>query len=399
MIDYRQTYRMLQRTLESIEQSADRATTLSGIVNAIVQGPGPDLGITGGRLYRHEPDKCAFVLEATVGGDRPLEPGLEVPDSYLPVRRLVEEGFVISEKGDPDFDEHIEGRIGVQRFAAISIGEDSAYLIAFSLAEEIELQQAIYLLGTIRHVVNLRLLAGQLLQDVNEARKIQLSMLPKRAPDFHGYDIAARSLPADAVGGDLYDFPLLSGETMGLAVADSSGHGLPAALMARDVVTGLRVALDVNYRAVRAIEKVNRVVSQSALVSRFISLFYAEIEASGNLMYCNAGHPPALLWREGQIRRLTDGGIVLGVDPKAHYQRRFDRMLPGSMLVVYTDGISEARGRRGNFFGSAGLEKLLRAHNRRSAAEFVDIVFHEIERRASGPREDDQTIVVVRRPE
>lgn len=396
MIDYRQTHRTLQRTLESIEQSAEATTTLSGILEAIVQGPGPSLGITGGRLYRREGD--AFILEASTGSSQNLRPGFAVPADYLPIQRLLEEGLVIVDEGDPGFDPRIERHIGVHRFAAIAIGEDDNHLIAFSLGDEVDAQQAVYLLGTIRHVINLQLITGQLMQDVAEARRIQLSLLPERPPAFQDYDIAARSIPAEAVGGDIFDFPLVSKDTLGLAIADSCGHGVPAALMARDVVTGMRVALDVHYRAVRAIEKVNRVVSRSALASRFISMFYAEIDATGTMLHVNAGHPPGLFWRDGRIKRLATGGVVMGVDPRATYVRDFETFSPGSMLVLYTDGLIEARDAEDRFFGIEGLEDLLRRYHDVPAAEFVDIVFRELDRRAAGEREDDQTLLVVRRP-
>ncbi len=399
MSDWHHIYRTLERTIAGIERSAEFTATLSGALEAIVHGAGPLLGITGGRLYRHDPRRRAWVLEAAVGDSGPAHPGFAIPEDYPPLRRLVEEGFLLMEEGDPDFDPRIEQKVGVRRFAAITCGDKAGHLIAFTLEPGIDPQKAVYLLVTLRHLINLRLLQGPVLRDIAEAREIQLSLLPRTPPRYLDFDIAGRSVPAEQVGGDLYDFLLLGDRNLGLAVMDSCGHGLPAALLARDAITGLRVVLDIQIRMSHAIERVNRVISRSALASRFISLFYAEFEPSGNLVYCNAGHPPALLWRAGRITRLRRGGMVLGPDPDATFDRGFETFPRGAVLLVYTDGITEAlspRTRRP--FGPGRIERILREYHHLPAAGIVERLFHDLEEFSPGPRADDQTVVVVRRP-
>src|SRR5204863_805654 len=124
---------------------------------------------------------------------------------------------------------------------------------------------------------------------------IQLSLLPNGHPSFGDFDLAAKSLPAQPVGGDVFDFIHIDRDTLGIAVADSSGHGLPAALQARDVVTGLRMGVERDLKLQRMVEKLNRIIHRSGLVSRFISLIFGELEKNGNFSYINAGHPPGLL--------------------------------------------------------------------------------------------------------
>lgn len=398
MIDYRQTYRALERALTSIERAADDTSTLAGIIDAIILGPGPSLGLTGARMYRHLPEQGVYVMEIAVGEPYGLVPGFTVPEDYAPIQRVRDEGLVAIGADDPGFDPSIEGQVGVQQFAAIAVGENDPHVIAFTIDSAVDPTHVVYLLGTLRHVINLRLLQRHLVSDVEEARRIQMSLLPERAPQFVDFDIAGRSVPAARVGGDLFDFLELSPTNLGVAVVDSSGHGLPAALMARDAITGLRVVLDVQYRLSRAIEKVNRVVARSGLTSRFITLFYAEFESNGNLVYCNAGHPPALLLRGGQIKELIHGGIVLGPDPKASYERGFEQFTAGSVLLIYTDGITEAANARGVQFGLARLSRLLKQCQEASAQGIVDAIFDAVRRHAPGPAADDQTVVVVRRP-
>lgn len=397
MIDYHKTFRTLEQALAEIEESAEFTTTLSGIIKAILDGPGPGLGIIGGRLYERDPERPLYRVVAVEGVQKKVKIGFAVAADYPPVVRVLKERFLLMEAGDPGFDSRVEGFVGAKRFAAIAVGGKDSHFIAFSVDQNIDPLHAVYLLGTVRHLINLRLSQGHMLHDLAEAREIQLSLLPEKMPEFHDLDIAGRSLPADDVGGDLFDFPLQADKVLGIAVADSCGHGLPAALMARDVITGLRVALDERYRLTSAIERVNRVLSRSALASRFISLFYAEFEPGGNLVYTNAGHPPGLLFRQGRITRLKRGGMVLGPNPRAEYERSFAAFPPGSTLLLFTDGVTEARSEKGKFFGVGRLEQNLRQLHHFSAEEIVDRLFNTVDEFAPGVREDDQTIVVISR--
>jgi sigma-B regulation protein RsbU (phosphoserine phosphatase) len=183
------------------------------------------------------------------------------------------------------------------------------------------------------------------------------------------------------------------------AVADASGHGLPAALQVRDVYVGLRMGLSRDFKITRTVERLNAIIARSKLVSKFVSLFVAELEANGHLIYVNAGHVPPFILRRGGIEMLREGGMVLGPSPDALYQRGFTRLEAGDVLVLYTDGITECTHHStGEEFGLARLQRLVRRHAARPAAEIVDLVFQAVSRYAgSGQPVDDQTLVVVRR--
>jgi GAF domain-containing protein len=159
-INYRQTYRTLERALARIERSVETNATISGILEAVVQGPGPSLGIDGARLYRLDPDHRQYVLIAAQGKSGDAKPGFRVSCDYPPVQKAIDEGLIIVEEGDPEFDPSIENKVGVQRFAAIIVGKDGEFLIGFTISQDVELDQAVYLLATIRHVINLKLELG-----------------------------------------------------------------------------------------------------------------------------------------------------------------------------------------------------------------------------------------------
>ncbi|MBI4161526.1 MAG: PP2C family protein-serine/threonine phosphatase [Acidobacteria bacterium] len=395
--DYRGLYKKLERTLRAIERSADLDETLSAILEGIVTEFREDLGFVGGRLYRVLPD--VIVLQMRCGKSGSVRPGLRIPRTYRPIQTVLEQGYVFMAADHPDFDPAVERDLEVQVFAAIAVGAEDPHIVSFTVEGPLEEERILFSLNTIRHVINLKLEHQELVDQILQARDIQMSLLPSAPPRFWAYDVAGRSIPAEAVGGDLFDYIPISDRILGIAIADSSGHGLPAALQARDVIIGLRMGLEEDLKIIRTVEKLNRVIHNSNLATKFISLFYAELERNGNFTYCNAGHPPALLHQDGRFQALELGGMVLGPAPAAKYERGFVSLRPGDLVVLYTDGITEAGGPRGEEFGVARLEEETRRLAARPAAEIVEGILAAAES-FCGPEgpEDDRTVVVVKHP-
>lgn len=237
------------------------------------------------------------------------------------------------------------------------------------------------------------------LEDVLEqSRAIQLSLLPSGRPTFADYDIAAVSLAAESVGGDLYDFQTLDPETLLLTVADSSGHGLPAALQARDVAIGIRMGAERDLKINRMLEKLNRVIHRSGIATRFISVISGELEANGNFSYVNAGHPPALLADDHGVRELSVGGTVMGPVADATYKLGFAHIDRGAMLLLYSDGVIERGADSGDMFGMPRLKKWLEKWRGRPAGDAVDDLIAKVKEFRSTPIEDDVTVMVIQRP-
>lgn len=190
---------------------------------------------------------------------------------------------------------------------------------------------------------------------LEQARAIQTSLLPATPPLFGDFEFAAVSLPARQVGGDLFDYLPVDEETLAIAVADASGHGLPAALQARDVATGLRMGVERDLRITRAVERLNRVIHRSGLVSHFVSLVIGELQRNGNFSYINAGHPPPLLLDDQGTHELSVGGMILGPSPEAAYKLGFAHVDRGAAIVLYTDGVIERGAAEGEAFGTERL--------------------------------------------
>jgi sigma-B regulation protein RsbU (phosphoserine phosphatase) len=392
--EHKAWYRKLERTLGAIERSEDVPRMLSEALASIVRDLQDDLGVLGGRLYERKGSR--YVLTHQTGKSRaPI--GYKIPLHYAPIRRLLEHGYLLMSESDPGFDPRIEEVVGVKLFAAILVGKEDEYAISFTLRGRVHEGRTSYALNTIRHVLNLKLRERALVDLLMEAREIQVSLLPKTQPKMKKFDIHGRSIPAEVVGGDLYDYIPVSEYSLGLAIADASGHGLPAALQARDVIIGLRMGMVEDLKIVKTLEKLNRVINHSALASKFVSLFYGELDVSGNFIYSNCGHPPPLLYHRQKFRELTEGGPVLGPSLGKRYMRGYIRLRRGDVLLLYTDGLSEAADAADVEFGTDRIRRFIADNAHRSAAEIVDRFFSAVQDHSglATPR-DDQTVVVVK---
>jgi len=396
-VNYKDLFRKVERTLGRISLSEDLSETLSTIIKSLVDDFRRELGISGGRIYQQKGGAYVFVKQY---GEGPrIKVGFRVPLTYPPIQDLRKKGYIYMGPEDPGFDPRLEEKIGVHRFAAIAIGEDSRWIVAFTIGRKIEPDHLRISLATIRHAVNLKSRHEALEDVILEAKKIQLGLLPRQMPKFGDFDIWGRSIPADEVGGDIFDFLPISERLMGVAIGDSSGHGLPSALQARDVMTGLRVVVEEHFKIIKGIEKLNRVISRGSLSSRFISLFYGEIEPSGNMMYANAGHPRPIFVRDGRMKLLRKGGMILGPNPDARYERGYVHFRKGSFLVMYTDGITEAsRPDSEQLLGAKRLALLCRDLSGETSQAIGEAIFKAADEWSGGaPLQDDRTVVVLRR--
>lgn len=394
---FRTLHRKLEQAVSNIEQLSDVSTMLGSILELFCCEFEEDLGFEGGRIYSREGDH--YVLRGGFGTSRDAPIGLCVPRDYPPHRRLLKEGLVLMRRGEPGVDDQFEHTIGVRStFAAIGVGDGPAHIIAFSLSDTAREDDVLLSLSLVRHVISLKLQQRRLAGMVDAARLLQEGMLPQAPPDLGGFEIAAAFRPADLVSGDLYDYLPVSSCCIGLAIADSSGHGLPSALLARDVITALRTAAGDGRSVASIVTRVNAVIRHAALSGTFVTLFYGQLSEDGWLDYCNAGHELPLLVTAQGVRRLDVGGTVLGPIPTAQYDSARVRLETGDTLVLYTDGIPDRRDATGEFFGVERLERLVTGLQNQSASATVAAIIAAVDAFADGlPAPDDMTVVVVRR--
>jgi phosphoserine phosphatase RsbU/P len=399
---YRRLMKKVEQAVAAMDRDEDVGTTIHSLLEIIIEKFHDELGIYGGRLYQRRGGY--YALQATFGDAKEVPQGLKIPLSYPPVQLLLEQGSLYMDIEDPNLDRNLENLLGVQTFAAIEVGSEE-YILAFNVAPGYDRDDILFSLGILRHSVNQKIRRDRMESIFEESRKIQASILPRRVPKYGEFDIFGRSEPMESVGGDFFDYIPLTEKILGLAIADVSGHGLPAALQVRDIYMGLRMGLARDFKIVRTVERMNQIIHKSTLTSRFVSMFYGELELNGVFIYVNAGHPPPFhVSAAGTVRYLEEGGPVLGPLPDASYERGFVIMKPGDMLVFYTDGIVEAQGRdeQGRILGEYGMERLLdvaREHQGETAREVVEAIFASVES-FSGDclQEDDRTVMVVSQP-
>jgi serine phosphatase RsbU (regulator of sigma subunit) len=278
------------------------------------------------------------------------------------------------------------------------LGSRGEWTILLELREEPG-EETVTLLQMARMVVHQRMVENSWTDTVDRVRAIQRSLLPDPLPRLAGFDLAALSEPAEEVGGDAYDAVRLSDDALGIMIADASGHGLPAALEARDVVIGLRMGAERHLKIDAMMERLNRVLCGATLSSRFVSLVYGEIYADGFFHYVNAGHPSPILLTDHDVRFLTGSGRLLGITADSRYQVRHTLIPPGGTLILYTDGIVECPSPAGQEFGAERLARLasgLREAPAAGVARSIVSALREHSRRESFP--DDATLLVVKRP-
>ncbi len=236
--------------------------------------------------------------------------------------------------------------------------------------------------------------------DLEIARQIQQAMLPRGA--FHAAELEAFGMtrPANTVGGDFYDIlPLRDGRVL-LALGDVAGKGSPAALLMALLLAMLRTLVDEGLQGAELAKRLNAQIVKHAPGSRFITLFLATLNpATGEMRYVNAGQNPPLLRRAaGSYERLREGGMALGMFSEAAYKEGCTTMNPGDVIVMYSDGITEAEDGQGQPFDEAGVERTTDLGNWGSARElgwalFAAVQVHTEERRLL----DDLTVLIARR--
>jgi sigma-B regulation protein RsbU (phosphoserine phosphatase) len=310
-------------------------------------------------------------------------------------------GSVVMRRDDPRLDQRLEGDLGTREwFAAVAVA-DARYVLSFDVeSADDDHENLVSTLNIIRLAVNQKLREDRVMAIIEDARLIQNSILPRQIPQPGDFQIAARTIAAEIVGGDFYDVITLDDDVFDVVVADATGHGLPAALQVRDVFTGLRMGLAREYKLTRTVARLNRIIHRSRLATKFVSMFLAEMNLDGRIVYCNAGHPAAVAMRaDGSVSYLRAGGMILGPNPDARYTFGIEELNSGDLLALYTDGITEATGEPdGEEYGRDRLIHALRSARHLDPIAIVDRVFSDVEGFAAvSPPADDQTLVVVKR--
>ncbi len=233
--------------------------------------------------------------------------------------------------------------------------------------------------------------------ELSIAREIQASILPADNPELKNLHVASLYRPMTDIAGDFYDFIPVDPNRTGFLVADVTGHGVPAALIASMIKVAMQSVLPSAHDPQEVLRELNRILCVQ-LRTRLVSAAYLWLDTENRIaLYSAAGHPPLVLWRAGQLERIESNGLLLGIFPDSDYPLHKMPIRPGDRLLLYTDGVSEPENANRDPFGDNRLEQVVRENQSRPPAEFLDHIFSAIHdwQPPSTPQHDDITMVAI----
>jgi serine phosphatase RsbU (regulator of sigma subunit) len=238
----------------------------------------------------------------------------------------------------------------------------------------------------------------QIEQELGMARQVQVALSPTAFKVSDHFDIAAHNIPSRYVGGDFYDFISLKENRSAFALGDVSGKGMAAALLAAMAQGALQAQFTSNLPLAEVVSSLNKVLVQRSASNRFITLFCATLDPDGHFTYINAGHNlPILARATGETETLTTKSVLLGAFDFVEYKPRQTRLAPGDVVVMYTDGVTEAVNADNQMFGDERLERLVKDSVSLSAEQIKQRILDEVLSFTAGlPQGDDITLIVLK---
>ncbi len=387
-------YRELDALLARIDKNSSGKDFLPSIIVELEENFGQDLRIFDGSIY--EQRDRDFILTFSTGKNQWVK---KVSTETFNIQQVLEHGTFIYDNSNHEHRcELLDSESNIVPAAMSVNSPEGQWLIVFGLRDGWVREEVTLFLNAMRTALNYRLFSDIIKNELQQTVQIQKSLLPKKSPKFPGFEMYGRSIPAELVGGDFFEYFEFEEGTLGVSVGDASGHGLPAALLVRDVVMGLRMGLAGEYKIVHTMKKLNRVIQQSTYSSNFVSVFIAELEKNGHLFYVNAGHPSPFLVSGKTVTDLGPTGLVLGFLKDIDLQRSHIYMEPHSVLVLYSDGLFERQDSNEVQFGEENIKQLVVQNQHLTPREIVDIILKSAFDFGNNHNwEDDVTIVIIKR--
>ena len=405
---------LLYRISQTFNSSLDLTEVLNRVMDEVIAATRAERGF----LMLRE-DDGRLVFRAARGLDRQTIEAPEFQVSRGLVERVASEGQPRLTR-DAQSDEWLGPRTSVMNLnlrsvlcAPVKLKDrvlgviyvDNRLRAGIFTQEDLELLSAIAASAAVA-IENARLYEvavdkGRLERELQVAREVQTTLLPRQMPQLPGWEFAALWQPAREVAGDFYDFIYTEAGQLGIVIADVTDKGMPAALFMALARSTVRASLVNTASPADGLAHANRLLCADSANSMFVTLFYAQIEpATGDVVYVNAGHNPPLLYQAElkQWVKLSRTGMVLGVDEGQQYGQRTLQLQSGDFLFLYTDGVTEVTNAQVQEFGEARLQDILSQNCREEAAVIIKVLAEALRdfRGATAPF-DDITAVIVKR--
>lgn len=407
--------RKLYHTIETIDSQKfeNDESLLLHVLKEVIQNE--DIGIQGGRIWKLVPRTGCYELIHQIGAMQKIKTRYRIKAKNYPFfLELPKVRTVIADEND----RYLRKR-GIRQYSATGIGAIVEwrgqmlyrYVVAFN-ADRLgdTLTTTLNIIGAALNALlrskTIEHKAQVLERDLDKAYEIQKSILPREEVHFDRYEIYGTSLPDRIVGGDFFDYLCVEGdqERMGVVIGDATSKGMSAAVEALYVSGALRLGFQLQSKMSVLVSHVNRLLHRTFADDHFISLFYTELTAGKNglVLYVNCGHNNPILLRAGSNAPefLAATSQVLGPFPNEVYKTESVLMGEGDILLLYTDGITEATNERGEFYGEKRLvEKLLECRGR-NPKDITQHILRDVQSfNHSGTQRDDKTVVAIVRGE
>ncbi|MCX7736514.1 MAG: serine/threonine-protein phosphatase [Candidatus Kapabacteria bacterium] len=411
-IQQRQNYKLVEKLVSGNFKT--ELDLLISLVKELVDTK--DFEINGGRIWELNPDNKTYTLKFQYGN---LE---KIPDDYTitisdqpALAELIKKRVVLKKETDILLQEkgiQLYSMTGLGQIRKTQAGKFYQWVLAFNATE---IKQSFFdELNVISSVTSaaLRNLSSlieseKIRKDIVTASEIQRNLLPDHHYKFHDFDIFGVCIPDSEVGGDYFDFiesTEREEEKLSIIISDAASKGLPAAIQALFVSGAIKMGMGFAPRMSELISRLNTLVYNTFPYERFVTLFYCELTLSSNrlVLYCNAGHSEPIHYRPNtdEFTLLQPTGGLLGIMQNQKFAVENKTMQVGDILVLYTDGITEALNAQRELFGVERLKGLIKKYHKKSSKEIAYYILEEVSKFTTGSEySDDRTLVVVKRVE
>jgi len=410
----RETYKLLERI--SSRKYPSEIELLESLVKEIVENP--DYEMSGGRVWQLDPENRKYVLKYQNGHVKTIPPAFSVSIDKDDVKNLL---TTLSKKRvlhDKETDAMLLD-LGIKHYSVTGAGEVIRlfngkffqFLLSFNAEQYSEsFDETLSVISSVATVAIRNLTSEKQQQkykrDIKKASEIQRSLFPDHDLDYLDYKVYGVCIPDSEVGGDYFDYIKQidkdGQERLSIIVSDAASKGLPAAIQALFVSGALRMGLSFASRISHVLSMLNTLIFKTFPLERFVTLFYCELTRASNRMvlYANCGHCPPVLYRRrnDEFRLLEATGGLLGIAENQSFDVENVIMKPGDILVLFSDGITEAQNMDGDLYGEDRLMKIIRNNKDEESKVIALQILEDVQKfSAMSTYTDDKTLVVIKR--
>ncbi len=403
----------LYKTLETVasKKFKNEKELLVEILNQLVDNS--DIQITGGRLWKLNPKKGCYELLHQAGNIVHIDNTFSLELKENPIfEKISDERTILADETN-----HYLIEKGIFKYSASGVGDKKdvggksfyEYMIAVN-SEEVN-DDLFYSLNVIATLLTSKINDNRItdsqrliLNDLDEAKALQKSILPEHELQFNGYSLFGITVPAKIMSGDYFDYLDFGSESerLGIIVGDAASKGMSAAAEAMYISGAIRMGLNFEIKISALLSKLNKIINQIFSDDRFTTLFYGEIsnDEKGLFLYGNAGHNPPIFYSKSKdsIKYLPPTGPLLGPAPNSRYKTDSINFEIGDILVIFSDGIVEAANTEFDFYEENKLEKVIRDNIDSSPKELTYKILEDVNKFSFGGKyNDDKTLVIIKR--